>query len=192
VSPVANLSIRTCDSLGQEGVHLKSVFTSVMAGLELRRSTSLYTRLDENQKDIARSIIARSIDFVPDDLCSRIVKIWSALDQDKNGLLTREDFVSTIPIIHAALQEIWVWLSENADFDSDGRVNDSEFLAYFVLNALTNIPKMDIPSANVLEQFIACKAHFREALEEVIVEVERHTGTMGSQPQPELPQDLDV
>jgi len=164
-----------------------------MAGLlELRRSTSLYTRLDENQRDIARSIIARSIDFVPDDLCGRIVKIWTALDQDKNGLLTREDFVSTIPSIHAQLQKIWVWLSENADFDSDGSINDSEFLAYFVLNALTNIPKMDIPPGNVLEQFIYCKTHFREALEQVIVEVEIQTGTRENEPQPELPQDLSI
>jgi hypothetical protein len=37
---------------------------------------------------------------------------------------------------HVHLQRVWEELRNNFDFNNDGKVEPSEFLAYFVLNAL--------------------------------------------------------
>ena len=160
-----------------------------MAGLELRRTVSLYEDLDDNQKEFVNMIISRQSGLLPADLDMRIGKLWEVLDTDKNGELTKEDFVSAIPKIQDELQQIWGWLSNKVDFDNTGRIEQSEFLAYFVVNALTNVEKEDIPAGNVLQQFTYCRANFREALEGIVAEVELQI--TGPTPSPVGPDDID-
>lgn len=133
----------------------------------------LVQRFSAEDKEIIQQVISNTVTFLPENYISKIREIFNQLDVTGDGYLGQDDFVSTNPTANTFLKHVWLQIMSRFDFDGDGKVDFNEFLGYFVVFALYQVPMEAIPAANsMIVQFATWRNNFLNVIYEKVTRFE--------------------
>ena len=78
-----------------------------------------WDQLDMTHRDLVNQIVKNQVQFMPDELRSKIGTLFNQLDADRSGSLDQNDFQATIPRIQEINAKIWYTLQNLFDRDGD-------------------------------------------------------------------------
>lgn len=108
--------------------------------------------------------------FLTTQMVHRIVGHFQTLSRGET-VLTNQHFDDVIPSSREKKMEIWHTILSFIDFNGDGRVEISEFFAYFIIRAIRMDINVNLPAPTQLKQIIplsreAFQVNINRAIEE--------------------------
>lgn len=91
--------------------------------------------------------------FLTAPIVQRLIHHFQTLSHGES-VLTSKHFDDVIPSSRERKQQIWHTILSFIDFNGDGRVEISEFLAYFIIRAVRMDINVQLPSPTSLKQII--------------------------------------